>query len=255
MKKIIVSKKGFTLTEIIIVVAIIVFLSAAAFVGVGATINHAKATQAELQAHNGENFEAEAWDKVKNINSGAAEFFDDYYYNPDDPEDGEPDATAPEETGEGEPSVPDGPGPGPGGGGGGEEPKSTEPQPSEPTKAPTPIPTPTKAPTPTPKPAGDGNISVDKTVTSGTGVKSYSSSSDGTASLDLVYKTYESTTIKIRKNDDGSYSLYIDSYSNNPIGDVIGWNAANNWCSTHQWLDIPSGQWNKLCSTYGFKLG
>ena len=41
MKKIRNSKRGFTLTEIIVVVAIIVTVSAAAFVGIAITINNA----------------------------------------------------------------------------------------------------------------------------------------------------------------------------------------------------------------------
>lgn len=249
MKKIIVSKKGFTLTEIIIVVAIIVFLSAAAFVGVGATINHAKATQAELQAHNGENFEAEAWDKVKNINSGAAEFFDDYYYNPDDPEDGEPDATAPEETGEGEPSVPDGPGPGPGGGGGGEEPKPTEPQPSEPTKAPTPVPT--KAPTPTPASSGSG-VTADHYVSGKdkeVGVVNISGSGDN-FTVTLSEGWGNNCTFSVKKQD-GKYYVY-------------NWTPGMQWVIGNRGIDVynnPNGvtlsssDISELKSHFGLKLG
>jgi prepilin-type N-terminal cleavage/methylation domain-containing protein len=70
MKKIRISKKGFTLTEIVLVVAIIVILSAASFIGVTATINSAKNSQQKLQTHS-DTFENVAWKQVKSITAGA----------------------------------------------------------------------------------------------------------------------------------------------------------------------------------------
>lgn len=89
MKKIRNSKRGFTLTEIIVVVAIIVIVSAAAFVGIAITINNAKANSARVNATHGQDsdgkelFEAEAWDTVDSLAKGAAKFFDVATYDPD----------------------------------------------------------------------------------------------------------------------------------------------------------------------------
>ena len=57
MKKMSISKRGFTLTEIIVVVAIMVVVASAAFVGIAVTINRANDTSARLQRENGSNFE------------------------------------------------------------------------------------------------------------------------------------------------------------------------------------------------------
>ena len=90
MKKIRNSKRGFTLTEIIVVVAIIVIVSAAAFVGIAITINNAKTQAGKVQERHGQDsdgkelFEAEAWDAVDSLAKGAAKFFDVATYDPDD---------------------------------------------------------------------------------------------------------------------------------------------------------------------------
>ena len=82
MKKMSISKRGFTLTEIIVVVAIMVVVASAAFVGIAVTINRANDTSARLQRENGSNFENEAWTAVDNITEGAAKFFDISNYKP-----------------------------------------------------------------------------------------------------------------------------------------------------------------------------
>lgn len=64
MKKMRNGRRGFTLLEIVIVVAIIVILSTGAFLGVAATVNRASDAQARLEANNGENFEAYARNQV-----------------------------------------------------------------------------------------------------------------------------------------------------------------------------------------------
>ena len=64
MKKMRNGRRGFTLLEIVIVVAIIVILSTGAFLGVAATVNRASDAQARLEADNGENFEAYARNQV-----------------------------------------------------------------------------------------------------------------------------------------------------------------------------------------------
>ena len=64
MKKMRNGRRGFTLLEIVIVVAIIVILSAGAFLGVAATVNRASEAQEQLAVNNGENFEAYARNQV-----------------------------------------------------------------------------------------------------------------------------------------------------------------------------------------------
>ncbi len=82
MKKMSISKRGFTLTEIIVVVAIMVVVASAAFVGIAVTINRANDTSARLQRENGNGFEKDAWTAVDNITEGAAKFFDISNYKP-----------------------------------------------------------------------------------------------------------------------------------------------------------------------------
>lgn len=85
MKKMSISKRGFTLTEIIVVVAIMVIVASAAFVGIAVTINRANDSAARLQTDNGNNFEKDAWTAVDNITEGAAKFFDIANYKPKTP--------------------------------------------------------------------------------------------------------------------------------------------------------------------------
>jgi len=90
MKKIRMSKRGFTLTEIIIVVAIIVIVAAGAFVGVGVALDKAKKQRDEVTKRHGQSedgkelFEDEAWGAVDSIAKNAAKFFDVDTYDPDE---------------------------------------------------------------------------------------------------------------------------------------------------------------------------
>ena len=59
------SKKGFTLTEVLIVTAIIVILSGAAIAGIAVTVSNAKERGEKIQASQGVNWESEAVLKVK----------------------------------------------------------------------------------------------------------------------------------------------------------------------------------------------
>ena len=52
MKKISKSKKGFTLVEMVLVIAIIVILAAVLILGVGAYLNKAKAAASSVVEHN-----------------------------------------------------------------------------------------------------------------------------------------------------------------------------------------------------------
>ncbi len=163
MKKIRNSKRGFTLTEIIVVVAIIVIVSAAAFVGIAITINNAKANSARVEARHGQDsdgkelFEAEAWDAVDSLAKGAAKFFDVATYDPDTT----PNAVAvDEETVSGDLSGENA------GGGGGDTSSATPTKPVSATN--TPIPTSTPVPTtppPTTNPGAQTTISGTNTVT------------------------------------------------------------------------------------------
>lgn len=127
MKKMSSSKRGFTLTEILIVTAIVVIVSAAAFAGVAITLSRARETQKNLKENNGDNFENAARSEVDAINKDAADFAEIPSYKPKDSE-------ATEESSEDESSDED-----TNGGGGDVDPKDT----------PTPLPT----NTPTPKPS------------------------------------------------------------------------------------------------------
>ena len=60
------SKKGFTLTEILIVTAIIVIVSGAAIAGIAVTVANAQKRGQNFQAQQGENWESAAVLKVKN---------------------------------------------------------------------------------------------------------------------------------------------------------------------------------------------
>ena len=74
MRKMNKRKTGFTLIEIIIVVSIIVILSTAAFAGAAQVIDRANKNADDLEAHNGKNFESNAWNTVKNLSVDVDEF-------------------------------------------------------------------------------------------------------------------------------------------------------------------------------------
>jgi len=82
MKKLRNGRRGFTLLEMVIVIAIIVILSSAAVFGVATTLNRANAGQAELKAHNGNNFEAAARNKVKSYGANSVDWTSIPKYTP-----------------------------------------------------------------------------------------------------------------------------------------------------------------------------
>ena len=238
MKKMSSSKRGFTLTEILIVTAIVVIVSAAAFAGVAITLSRARETQKNLKENNGDNFENAARSEVDAINKDAADFAEIPSYKPKDSE-------ATEESSEDENSDED-----TNGGGGDVDPKDT----------PTPLPTNTTKPSETSATTtahnnggGSGTVTATVNANASVGVRGLTNNSDGTTSMTLAYNGgNEITQVNVRKNDDDTYSLYIDSDANNPIGAVIGYEESNKWCATRQWLDLPENQWKKLENTYGF---
>ena len=91
MKKMRMSKRGFTLTEIIIVVAIMVIVASAAFVGIAVVLDKAKRSRDDLKNTHGrdedgkELFEAEAWEEIDELTKDAANFFDVSLYKPANP--------------------------------------------------------------------------------------------------------------------------------------------------------------------------
>ena len=82
MKKMRNGKRGFTLTEIVLVIAIVVILSSVSVVGIAATLSKAQNAQAKLQAENGDNFEVVAWSKVNSIGTGLGGSYDQPEYSP-----------------------------------------------------------------------------------------------------------------------------------------------------------------------------
>ena len=83
MKKMRNGRRGFTLLEMVIVIAIIVILSSAAVFGVATTLNRAHAGQAELKAHNGNNFEAAARNKVRSYGANSVDWSTIPKYTPE----------------------------------------------------------------------------------------------------------------------------------------------------------------------------
>lgn len=205
MKKMRNSKRGFTLTEIIIVVAIMVIVASAAFVGVAVVLNKARTAQGDLDRTHGtdadgkELFEAEAWEEIDELTKDAANFFDVSLYKP--VHTNTPTVTpTPTET--------------PNAGSGGE---STN------TPTPTNKPKSTNTNTPTPEPTKasgntsgntNGNTSYNQVLTSGT----------ATVTADKN-KTIKSITITY-KNNQNNYSQFYVTYKGGPNGNF---NNANNY--------------------------
>lgn len=191
------SKKGFTLTEIMIVVAIFVIVSAAAFVGIAITLNNAKDNSARLKAeHDRDNFELEARTAIENLTKNAAEFFDIPYYTPDSgssetSESTEPETTESEEIGGG----------GGGGGGGSTEGENGDEITPTPSPTSTPTPTPSPSPSPTPEPSS-GSVTVGKVtvpggynteMNNGVGVMSVTETSGGGYKINVHTSTNKMT--------------------------------------------------------------
>ena len=176
MKKTTLSKKGFTLTEIVIVVAIIVIISAAAFVGVAVTLKRANDSRTLLNEQKGDNFELAARESIRDLTGNAADYVEAEYYEPDD--DDEPvsggGGEGGEGEGEGEGEGGEGEGGSGGGGGGGADigGGSGGGGGSTVTNTPTPTPVP-NTPTPTPAATSGGRVG------SGTGTTAVPGSSCG----------------------------------------------------------------------------
>lgn len=247
MKKIRNSKRGFTLVEIIIVVAIIVIVSAASFVGIAVTLNNAKANAKKVQQQHGvdENgkdlFEADAWDKIDGLTKDAAKFFDASKYKPANPTNTPTPAPTAADPG---PAIP-------------EATATPVPTAAVPTAAPTATPEPTKAPT-----SGGGNpVTYDgKTIergTSGSGVMSVTQNSDGSTTVGLLYNQWCDGSVKIWKNGDGSYDIQGVNNGGNVIGNALSSTGAKvNWeeINNNKRFTLTDDQAQKLAKLYGFTL-
>ena len=76
------SRRGFTLVEIVLVIAIVVLLSAVSVIGIAATMSKAKNNQMKLEAQHGDNFEVVAWGQVNSIGVGSGGLYDQPEYTP-----------------------------------------------------------------------------------------------------------------------------------------------------------------------------
>ena len=199
MKKMRNSKRGFTLTELILVVAILVIVSSAAFVGVAVVLENAKKKDEKLKATHGrdesgkELFEAEAWAEIDALTKDAANFFDVTLYKPAKPTNTPTPTPTP----------------------------TTVPSSGGSTSTPTPLPTKadssTDTPTPLPTKASgntSGNTSYNQVLTSGT----------ATVTADKN-KTIKSITITY-KNNQNNYSQFYVTYKGGPNGNF---NNTNNY--------------------------
>lgn len=154
MKKMRMSKRGFTLTEIIVVVAIMVIVASAAFVGIAVILEKAENSRKDINDKHGvdedgkELFEKDAWDEVDAWTKDAANFFDVTLYKPANP------------TNTPTPSPSPTPVPGDDNPGGG----TNTPTPNS-TNTPTPLPTNTPVPaTSTPVPQGGGSNAAGSSI-------------------------------------------------------------------------------------------
>ena len=180
MKKMRNSKRGFTLTEILIVTAIVVIVSAAAFTGVAITLSRARNTQKNLKENNGDNFEVAARSEVDAINENAADFAEIPTYKPKDSESSEESS---DESSDNSEST--------NGGGNGAEPNTPTPKP---TATPTPKPTATPKPIATPKPAGGIQSGVLASTTS-TSQVSFNNYREDTLNFDSSVKNANTVTV------------------------------------------------------------
>ena len=209
MKKMRNSKRGFTLTELIVVVAIVVIVASAAFVGVAITLENAKRQQKLINDTHGRDptgkdlFEKDAWVEIDKWTKNAAQLLDIHYHTPS--------------SGEGSGSTT--PTPTPGTGGGSSSVSNTPTATPKATSTPTPTTASTNTPTPTPEPTKasgntSGNTSYNQVLTSGT----------ATVKADKN-KTIKSITITY-KNNQNNYSQFYVTYKGGPNGNF---NNTNNY--------------------------
>lgn len=143
MTKIRKSRRGFTLLEIVIVVAIIVIVAGAAFLGVTVTLTRANDARNQLKENNGDNFEVDARNEIEHLKADPnftpiQEYTPEGETDEDDEDDDDEDDGEDEEENGGDPVN-------------NQSGNKNSPTPT-PTNTPTPTPTDTNTNTPTPKP-------------------------------------------------------------------------------------------------------
>lgn len=240
MKKMRMSKRGFTLTEIIIVVAIMVIVASAAFVGVAVTLENARKNSDEVNRRHGrdesgkELFEAEAWEEIDELTKDAANFFDVSLYKPAKPTSTPAPTVTPTDT----PSNDDPSG------------STTTPTP-KPQATATPIPDHTATPIPTKATTGGGGsttVTYNKPFSSGGGAQ--------TVEVDKT-KTIKSISITWTNNAKDTYTAFTVTYNGGGNGNFYN---ANNTCGvygqqTTTTVFTPESNNNPLsgCSGLNFK--
>lgn len=239
------SKRGFTLSEILIVTAIIVIVSAAAFTGVAITLSRARDTQKNLKENNGDNFEVAARSEVDAINENAADFAEIPTYKPKDSESSEESS---DESSDNSEST--------NGGGNGAEPNTPTPKP---TATPTPKPTATPLPSPTPKPAGGsttvGNVTV-TLVPKGEHQRGVVSVSGSGNKQTLVLQSSDgwcpdNAEFTITKNG-SSYTLTVPEHD---FRYQLDQNLFKDLYKTYTYNNLNNDQINYLKNTWGIQLG
>ncbi len=233
------NRKGFTLVEMVCVVAIIVFLSAVALKNVSEYTKHARDLDANVKA-----FSAKAQEQQVVVD-GYLNFSRDY-------------ATA----GTSNTSLhPNGPSANP------QPPPPPAEVPTLPSATPstepsaTPSTEPSTTPPTTPSAPSAGGPKVNATTTKsivkpgngvGSGVQSITDNADGSITVTLLYKDWNSGVVNIRKNPDGSYYVLQSNETNMYfIAEVFDNNYGSDYAGGFQ---LTTSQINKLESVYGLKL-
>ena len=190
------NKKGFTLSEMLIVVAIIVILSGATAIGIVSSINKAKQNAAKLEENNGDNFESEA---MRDVFTAKGTLGSDV---PNQTNVDTPSPTPAETT-----KAPT------------EEPTKTPTRAADPTSTPTPVP-PTATPVPataTPTPAGGGDKVVggvtvhggyNTDMQNGVGVTKVTDKGNGAYDID-AHTSSNKITLSLTPIGGGKYKLSV----------------------------------------------
>lgn len=242
------NKKGFTLAEILLVVAIIAILSGATLVGVSSLVNNSKATASKVQ-NDAQNFELAAASKVKgaagNVPSNAVETetLNTKSSNPTPSESQKPaDPSTPA-------SVPS------------KDPSGSQPSGSEPagTTSPSVATTPSAPSQGGSTGNGAASFSGDpvKRGDPGSGVMSVTQNNDGSTTFGLLYNQWNDGAVTIWKNADGTYAIQGVSNGGNVIGNALAsagcsfdWNDINN----NKKFTLTSEQASALSRIYGFNF-
>ena len=237
------NRKGFTLVEMVIVVAIIVFISAVALKNFSEYTKHARDLDANIDAFSAKTQEQQV------VVDGYLNFSRDYATagtsntslhpngpnaNPQPPPPPAEAPTAPSATPSTQPSAT----------------PSTEPSTEPSTTPPT---------TPSAPPAGGPKVKATTTKSIvqpgngvGSGVQSITENADGSITVTLLYNDWNSGVVNIRKNPDGSYYVLQSNESNVYfIAAVFDNNYGSNYAGGFQ---LTSSQVNKLETVYGLKL-